>query len=317
MASYNFHIYPLETGFHGPTRPVPPADLVEKYEYNSFKAWPNSRKNSDDKLREIALEIRRDIIRALVLAKSGHSGGPLGSTDIFTMLYFGGFMRYDANQPWNPARDRFILSAGHMCPVLYATLANAGFFPKAELLTLRKLNSRLQGHPGRDMGLPGIESSTGSLGQGLGIAVGMALADKLVSKNDHRVFALTGDGELQEGEIWEAAMNAAHYKLDNLCVIVDRNHCQIDGRTDEVMEVEPVVDKWTAFGFHTIFVDGHDMAALRKAFTEAENTKGKPTCIVAKTYMGHPVSFMNDDYRWHGKPPKPDEADVALAELGA
>src|SRR5580692_2213113 len=203
MSRLTHQIYPLETGFHGPTRPVPNPELITQYGYGDFIPFPNSADNSDDKLHEIAQAIRRDIIRELVEAKSGHSGGPLGSADIFAMLYFGGVMRYDAKNPWWEGRDRFILSAGHMCPVLYATLANAGFFPKSELLTLRKFNSRLQGHPGRDMGLPGIESSTGSLGQGLGIAVGMALSDKLVDKNGRSVFALTGDGELSEGEIWE------------------------------------------------------------------------------------------------------------------
>lgn len=315
MASFDFHIYPLETGFHGPTRPQAKPELVKEYGYDSFVPFKNSANNSDEEISSIAREIRRDIIRELVEAKSGHSGGPLGSSDIFATLYFAGVMNYDPKNPWDPNRDRFILSAGHMCPVLYSTLANAGFFPKHELLTLRKLNSRLQGHPGRDMGLPGIESSTGSLGQGLGIAVGMAMADKHVSKNDHHVFALTGDGELQEGEIWESAMAAAHWKLDNLTVVVDRNHCQIDGRTDEIMEVDPVGDKWTAFGFHTIHCDGHNIGELRKAFAEAKATKGKPTCIVAETYMGHPISFMNDDFRWHGKPPNVEQAMSALKEL--
>jgi transketolase len=202
-----------------------------------------------------------------------------------------------------------------MAPVLYSTLANAGYFPKDELLTLRKFNSRLQGHPGRDMGLPGIESSTGSLGQGLGIAVGMALADKMVTKNSARVYCLTGDGEIQEGEIWEAAMAAAHYKLDNFCMIVDRNHCQIDGRTDEVMEVNPVADKFRAFGFHVIECNGNSVREMRKAFDEAKMVKDRPTCIVAETYMGNGVSFMQDDYRWHGKPPSVEQAEQALAEL--
>src|SRR5436190_8658833 len=210
MARFTHKIYPLETGFHGPTRPIPNPELVAKYGYADFKPYVNSADNSDERLKEIATEIRRDIIRELVEAKSGHSGGPLGSADIFATLYFGGVMRHDPNNPWWEGRDRFVLSAGHMCPVLYSTLANAGYFGKEELLTLRKFNSRLQGHPGRDMGLPGIESSTGSLGQGLGIAVGMALADKHMDKNGRQVFALTGDGELSEGEIWEAALIAAH-----------------------------------------------------------------------------------------------------------
>jgi transketolase len=315
MASFDFKVYPLEKGFHGPSRPLIPEDLVEKYGYSLFAPFKSSKDNSDDYIAAAAKEIRRDIIRSLVLAKSGHSGGPLGISDVMSVLYFGGVMNYNPKDPWSQKRDRFVLSAGHMAPVLYATLANAGFFPKGELLTLRKLNSRLQGHPGRDMGLPGIESSTGSLGQGFGIAVGMALSDKYVSKNDHKIFAITGDGELQEGEIWESAMFASHWKLDNLCVVVDRNHCQIDGRTNDIMEVDPVKDKWAAFGFHTIFINGHSIPEIRNAFAEAAATKGRPTCIIAETYMGHPISFMNDDYRWHGKPPNKEQAEQALAEL--
>ncbi len=316
MARLTHQIYPLTTGFHGPERPVPNAELVANYGYDRFTPYTNSADHTDAELHEIAQTIRRDIIHELVEAKSGHSGGPLGSADIFATLYFGGVMRYDALNPWWPERDRFILSAGHMCPVLYATLANAGFFPKSELLTLRKFNSRLQGHPGRDMGLPGIESSTGSLGQGLGIAVGMALADKCVDKNGHHVFALTGDGELSEGEIWEAALIAAHWSLDNFTMIVDRNHCQIDGRTEDVLKLDSVPDKFRAFNFHVIECNGNDIKDLRRAFTEAASVTGKPKCIVATTFMGHGVSFMEDDYRWHGKPPTAEQGVKALEELG-
>ena len=315
MATFDFPIYPLTTGFHGDVRPVPNASLVEKYGYKSFVAPTNSKDHTDEELFNIAQEIRRDIIRALEQAKSGHSGGPLGSSDIFSVLYFGGVMRHDPKHPWWDGRDRFILSAGHMCPVLYSTLANAGYFPKEELLTLRKFNSRLQGHPGRDMGLPGIESSTGSLGQGLGIAVGMAMADKLVSKNDHRVYSLTGDGELDECEIWEACMAASHWQLDNFCMVVDRNHCQIDGRTEDVMRIEPVADKFRAFGFHVIEINGNLIGEIRAAFDEAKTIKGQPTCIIAQTFMGRGVSFMEDDYRWHGKPPTTEQAEKALVEL--
>ena len=276
--------------------------------------FTNERRSATE-LAEIAREIRRDIIRSLVEAKSGHSGGPLGSSDIFAVLYMGGVMNHDPANPHMPGRDRFVLSAGHMCPVLYATLANAGFFPKSELLTLRKFGSRLQGHPGRDMGLPGIETSSGSLGQGLSIAVGMAMADKLVDRNDARVYSLTGDGELQEGSIWEAVMAAAHFELDNFCMIVDNNDCQIDGRIREVMNVYPLREKFESFNFHTIEVDGHDHGALLAAFDEFKQTKGKPTCIIAKTYMGAGVSFMQDKYEWHGKPPSPDQATQALSEL--
>ena len=276
--------------------------------------FTNERRSATE-LAEIAREIRRDIIRSLVEAKSGHSGGPLGSSDIFAVLYMGGVMNHDPSNPVMPGRDRFVLSAGHMCPVLYATLANAGFFPKSELLTLRKFGSRLQGHPGRDMGLPGIETSSGSLGQGLSIAVGMALSDKLLDRNGARVYSLTGDGELQEGSIWEAVMAAAHYQLDNFCMIVDNNDCQIDGRIPEVMNVYPIREKFESFNFNTIEVDGHDHAAILAAFDEFKQTTGRPTCIIAKTYMGAGVSFMQDKYEWHGKPPSPEQATQALSEL--
>ncbi|MCU0330488.1 MAG: transketolase [Candidatus Kapabacteria bacterium] len=255
----------------------------------------------------------------LVRAGSGHSGGPLGSADIFAVLYFSGVMRYQpGNMSWE-GRDRFVLSAGHMAPVMYAALANAGCYPKEEQATLRKYNTRLQGHPGRDMHLPGVETSSGSLGQGISIAVGMAMADKLVDKTDKRVFCLTGDGELQEGSIWEAAMSASHFGLDNFCWIIDNNDCQIDGRVPEVMNVYPIDDKCRAFGFDTIVVDGHNYAELLGAFDRfVENQKngtGKPTAIIAKTYMGHGVSFMNDKFEWHGKPPTKDQALAALEEL--
>ena len=275
-----------------------------------------NERHSPEKLAEIATEIRRDIIRSLVEATSGHSGGPLGSSDIFAVLYLGGVMNYDPNDPWKPGRDRFVLSAGHMCPVLYATLANAGFFPKSELLTLRKFGSRLQGHPGRDMHLPGIETSSGSLGQGLSIAVGMAMADKLLDNNGARVYCLTGDGELQEGSIWEAVMSAAHYNLDNFCMIVDNNDCQIDGRVPDVMNIYPLKEKFESFNFHVVEADGHSIPSLLAAFDEAKATTGRPTCIIAKTYMGAGVSFMQDKYEWHGKPPSTDQAKQALEELG-
>ena len=277
--------------------------------------YTNQRRPAEQ-MREIAAEIRRDIVRSLVVAGSGHSGGPLGSSDIFAVLYLGGVMRYDPNEPFLEGRDRFVLSAGHMCPVLYATLANAGFFPRAELLTLRQFGSRLQGHPGRDMMLPGIETSSGSLGQGLSIAVGMAMADKLVDKNDARVYSLTGDGELQEGSIWEAVMSASHFGLDNFCMIVDNNDCQIDGRIGEVMNVYPLREKFESFNFHVVECDGHDPDALLAAFDEAAATKGKPTCIIAQTYMGRGVSFMEDNYKWHGNPPNQEQAAQALEELG-
>jgi transketolase len=285
-------------------------------------AFENKRRNDEAGYKElaaIAAELRRDIIRSLLAAGSGHSGGPLGLSDMFSVLYFGGVMRYKADTPdWN-GRDRFVLSAGHLCPVLYAALANAGFFPKEELLTLRKFGSRLQGHPGLDMHLPGIETSTGSLGHGISIAVGMAIADLLVDKSDRVVITLTGDGELQEGSVWEAAMSAAHWKLDNFCWIIDNNDCQIDGRVKDIMSVYPIVDKCKAFGFETIEIDGHSFEEMYKAMDFfADNhrrTTGKPTAIVAKTFMGKGVSFMHDKFEWHGKPPNKEQAEQALNEL--
>jgi len=278
-----------------------------------------NRPRQPHEFAEIAREIRRDIIKMLVLAGSGHSGGPLGTADIHAVLFFGGFMRYRPQEPWWPGRDRYVLSAGHLCPVLYSTLARAGFFPIEELRTLRKYGSRLQGHPGRDMGLPGIETSTASLGQGISIAVGMALSDKWLDKNDRRVFSLTGDGELQEGSVWEAAMAAAHYRLDNLCWIVDNNDCQIDGRVHDVMSIYPLDKKFEAFGFEVLECDGHDYAQLAACFEQfLENHRrgiGKPTVIITHTKMGKGVSFMEDDYRWHGKPPTPEQALRALQEL--
>ncbi len=278
-----------------------------------------NKRQSAEALSDIAKEIRRDIIRMLLEAGSGHSGGPLGITDVFAALYFGGIMNYDPSDPDWSERDRFVLSAGHMCPVLYATLANAGFFAKDELMTLRKYNTRLQGHPGRDMGLPGIETSSGSLGQGISIAVGMAMSDKLLEHSKRKVFAMTGDGELQEGSVWEAAMAAAHFKLDNFCWIIDNNDCQIDGRLREVMDVYPIDDKCRSFGFDTLIVDGHDFDELYKAFdlflANLNNGSGKPTAIIAKTYMGKGVSFMEDRFEWHGKPPNAEQADIALNEL--
>ncbi len=234
-------------------------------------------------------------------------------------MYFGGYMRYNPADMNDASRDRFVLSAGHMAPVMYAALANAGCYPKDEQATLRKFNTRLQGHPGRDMHLPGVETSSGSLGQGISIAVGMAMSDKLVDKTDKRVFSLTGDGELQEGSIWEAAMSAAHFHLDNFCWIIDNNDCQIDGRLPDVMNVYPIDAKCESFGFDTITVNGHDPADLMRGFDRflenQKNKTGKPTAIIAKTYMGHGVSFMNDKFEWHGKPPTKDQALAALEEL--
>jgi len=264
--------------------------------------------------------IRRDIIGSLQLAKSGHTGGPLGIADIMTVMHFGGYMKYDrANPDWD-SRDRFVLSAGHMAPVQYATLARMGYIPVEELSTLRKVDSRLQGHPGLDMNIPGIETSSGSLGQGVSIAVGMAMSDLIIDGNNRKVFCITGDGELQEGAVWEAAMAAGAHNLSNLCWIVDNNDCQIDGRVKDILSVYPITDKFSAFNFDVIEIDGHDYDQIHKAFNQFEQNarkgrNGKPTCIVAKTYMGKGVSFMEDQYGWHGKPPSIDQAKEALKEL--
>ncbi len=286
--------------------------IFEQKVYKNFRRKP-------EEFSEIAKELRRDVIKSLYLAKSGHSGGSLGTADIFAVLFFGGIMRYNPEAPrWN-GRDRFVLSAGHICPILYATLARAGFFPVEELATLRKLGSRLQGHPALDTELPGIETAAGSLGQGISIAVGMALNDKYLDKNDRRVFALTGDGELQEGSTWEAAMCAGNYKLDNLCWIVDNNDCQIDGRVRNVMSIYPLDKKFEAFNFETISIDGHNYSQIISAFDkfiENHNKKiGKPTVIIAQTKMGYPISFMTDNYEWHGIPPNEEQAKLALLEL--
>jgi transketolase len=269
--------------------------------------------------KSIAKELRKDVIKSLTLAGSGHSGGSLGTADLFAVLFFGGIMRYDPLNPKWEQRDRFVLSAGHICPILYATLARAGFFPVEELKTLRKLGSRLQGHPALDVGLPGIETAAGSLGQGISIAVGMAMSDKYLDKNDRRVFALTGDGELQEGSTWEAAMAAGNYKLDNLCWIVDNNDCQIDGRVRDVMSIYPIEKKFEAFNFEVLTIDGHNYSEIYDAFKKFiqnhEQKIGRPTVIIAKTKMGYPISFMFDKYEWHGIPPTEEQALIALKEL--
>jgi len=263
-------------------------------------------------MKKVANEVRKDIIRMTAEAGSGHPGGSLSSVEIMVSLYFNA-LRHDPQNPAWSERDRFVLSKGHVCPVLYATLARSGYFPVDELLTLRKLGSRLQGHPHR-LKLEYLETSSGSLGQGLSIAVGMAIGLRM-DKKDPRVYCLMGDGELQEGQIWEAAMSGAHYKLDNLCGIVDVNGLQIDGFTKDVMCVEPLAEKWRAFGWHVIEVDGHSIGSLVNAFEEAKRTKGKPSIILARTVKGKGVSFMENKAEWHGKAPTKDEAAAALKEL--
>lgn len=266
-----------------------------------------------EKLKEIACNIRVDIIKETYEAASGHPGGSLSAAEILTVLYFHE-LNIDPADLKKADRDKFVLSKGHATPVLYATLANRGFFPKEELVTFRKINSRLQGHPDMKK-VPGVEMSTGSLGQGFSASVGMAIANKLDQKQA-RIYALLGDGELQEGIVWEAAMAAAHYKLDNLVAIIDWNGLQIDGKNDDVMKVTPIDDKFKSFGFHVININGHNMEEIVKALEEARETKGKPTAIVAKTSKGKGVCFMEDNAGWHGKAPNEDEAKNAVTELG-
>jgi len=263
-------------------------------------------------LKERSRKIRGEIIEMLCLANSGHPGGSLSSADIVTALYFAK-LRYNPQKPFWPDRDRFHMSKGHCCPAWYAALAEAGFFPKEELKDLRKLGALLQGHPDRT--IPGVEAASGSLGQGLSVSLGIALAGKL-DKKDYRVYCLIGDGESQEGNIWEAAMAAAHYKCDNLCAILDQNGLQIDGKVSDVMNIEPVADKWTAFGWHTIEIDGNNMEEILSALDKAETIKNKPTMIVAHTVKGKGVSFMENVCSFHGCAPTKEEAQKALKELG-
>jgi len=264
-------------------------------------------------IEEKALDIRRDIVKMISLAGSGHPGGSLSSVEIMSVLYFYA-MSHDPKDPKWPKRDRFVLSKGHSAPALYAVLAEAGYFDRSELWTLRKLGSRLQGHP--DMRkLPGIEISTGSLGQGLAIANGMAMAAK-IDGLDHNIFALIGDGESQEGEIWEAALFASHNRLGNLIAITDFNDLQIDGRVSEIKDVCPIDKKWSSFGWHVICVDGHDVIQLIEAIDAAKRVDDKPVMIEAKTIKGKGVSFMEDNVDWHGKAPSTEELEKALNELG-
>ncbi|MCX7926769.1 MAG: transketolase [Candidatus Omnitrophica bacterium] len=269
----------------------------------------------DDKqikeLEKKARQIRKQIIEMICRACSGHPGGSLSATDIVVALYYV-VLRHRPNEPQWPDRDRFHLSKGHCCPLWYAVLADRGFFPKGELTNLRKLGSILQGHP--DRRTPGVEVASGSLGQGLSVALGMSLAGK-IDKKDYRVYCLMGDGEIQEGNIWEAAMAASHYKCDNLCAIVDYNGFQIDGRTNEIMNLEPLVAKWQAFGWYTIEIDGHNMRQILEAFDAAKNYKGKPTVIIARTTKGKGVSFMENVCNFHGCAPTNEEAAKAYKEL--
>ncbi|MBE5906297.1 MAG: transketolase [Lachnospiraceae bacterium] len=267
---------------------------------------------TNQELFSTANEIRKGIVTAVHSAKSGHPGGSLSCADIMTYLYFEE-MNLDPANPKKEERDRFVLSKGHCAPALYATLAQKGFFPKEELVNLRHVGSFLQGHPDLKH-TPGVDMSSGSLGQGFSTAVGMALAGKMDNKN-YRVYAMAGDGEIQEGQIWEAAMFAGARKLDNLVLIVDNNGLQIDGNIEDVCSPYPIDEKLKAFNFHVINIDGHDFEQIRKAMEEAKNTKGQPTAIVAKTVKGKGVSFMEGKAGWHGKAPNDEEFAIALEDL--
>lgn len=265
-----------------------------------------------EELKTLAKQIRRHIINMTGRAGSGHPGGSLSAVEIVVSLYFR-VMRHDPANPGLAERDRFVLSKGHSAPLLYAVLAESGYFPVEELETLRQLNSRLQGHTDRRL-TPGVEMTSGSLGQGLSVGIGMALAARLDSAS-HRIHVLLGDGECDEGQVWEAAMAAAHFKTDNLVAIVDRNGLQIDGNTCDVMELEPFADKWRAFGWKVIETDGHDFDALLKAFDKAKTVSGQPTVIIAATVKGKGVSFMENVAGFHGKAPNAEQVEIALKEL--
>jgi len=265
-------------------------------------------------LQQKARQIRIHILKMLTQARSGHTGGSLSVVEVITALYFYK-MRHKPQDPAWEDRDRFVLSKGHAAPALYAAMAASGYFPEEELPTLRQLGSRLQGHP--DMrALPGIDFSTGSLGQGLSVANGMALAARLDGKKV-RVYALMGDGEIQEGQIWEAAMAASHYQIDNVCGILDFNKLQIDGRVLEVMSIAPVADKWKSFGWEVMEVDGHDFSQILPALDRCEEVKGRPSLVIAHTTKGKGVSFMENEVKYHGVAPTPEELERALKELGA
>jgi transketolase len=267
-----------------------------------------------EQLKELARLVRIDIIEMLYRAGSGHTGGSLSAADILVALFFGHMRRDPSDACWLD-RDRFILSKGHGAPALYAVLSRLGYFPPEELLTLRQFGSILQGHP--DSGCtPGVEIPTGSLGQGLSVANGLALASRL-NGSPARVYALLGDGEVQEGQIWEAAMSGAHFRLDNLTAIVDRNRLQIDGRTAEVMSIEPLAEKWRAFGWHVLDVDGHDMARLLQALDGCRHARGRPSVIIARTIKGKGVSIFEDQKKYHGVAPNEQEYRQAMRDLGA
>ncbi len=268
--------------------------------------------NNFDALKKRASSIRKNILRAVFGANSGHPGGSLSSADIMSVLYFN-HLKHDPKDPWNENRDRVIFSKGHASPLLYSVLAEAGYIDTAELDSFRKLHSKLQGHPVYRK-CPGVEATGGPLGQGFSFSIGMALGLKL-SKSASRIYTLLGDGECQEGLVWEAAMAAGHYKLDNLCAILDYNGLQIDGEVEKIMGIAPIADKFRAFNFNVVEIDGHDYQAIDSAFGLACAKKGKPTMIIAHTVKGKGVSFMENNYTWHGKAPNKEQYEQAIAEL--
>ncbi len=265
-------------------------------------------------LKTVAVELRRTILRMIAKAGSGHPGGSLSMVELLVGLYWHA-LRHDPKRPDWPDRDLFLLSKGHGCPALYAVLATRGYFPMDELMTLRRYPTRLQGHPERGC-VPGVEIAAGSLGQGLSMANGFALADRL-DRRARRIYCLMGDGEIQEGQVWEAAMTAHHHKLDAVCAIIDANQLQQNGPVKDIQDIEPLADKWRAFGWHAIEIDGHDIGQVLKAYDEAATVKGKPQVVVARTVKGKGVSFMELNPAWHGVAPKPDELEKALKELQA
>jgi transketolase len=280
---------------------------------SSENTSPSNKFNlSTAELKEMAKKLRRHVITMIAAAGSGHPGGSLSAADIITALYFK-ILRYKPDNPEWSDRDRFILSKGHAAPILYAALAEAGYFSVAELATLRRLDSRLQGHTDRNL-TPGVEMSAGSLGIGLSFSIGVALAARLDSKT-YRTYVLLSDGECEEGQTWEAALAAAHFNLDNLTAVIDCNGMQLSGWTRDIMNLEPLISKWQAFGWHVIDIDGHDLDQILAAFPEAEKTKGKPTVIIARTIKGKGVSFMENNVTFHGKAPTREEAERALKEL--
>ena len=271
-----------------------------------------TQKKSKEELEKLAKKIRLGIIDEVYYGKSGHPGGSLSIADIMTVLYFDEMNIDNENPNWED-RDRLVLSKGHCSPALYAALAYRGFFPVEDLKTFRKINSYLQGHPDKK-NIPGVDMSTGSLGQGLSVANGMAISAKLDNKN-YRVYCILGDGEIEEGQVWEAAMSSSKYKLDNLCVIIDNNNLQIDGTIDEVMSSKPIDDKFRSFGFEIIKIDGHNIEEIKSAFEVAKNVKEKPVCIIAKTVKGKGVKYMENKVDWHGKAPNEDEYKQAIIDI--